>query len=98
FSQISRPDAFLVLAGTGSEKEALAERAAGLKIAGRVRFAGYVPVESSPVYYALAEVLVLPSITVPTGKELWGLVVNKAFNQGVPVVATDAVGAAAGGL
>jgi glycosyltransferase involved in cell wall biosynthesis len=26
------------------------------------------------------------------------LVVNEAFNQGVPVIATDAVGAAAGGL
>jgi glycosyltransferase involved in cell wall biosynthesis len=35
---------------------------------------------------------------MPTGKEPWGLVVNEAMNQGVPVVATDAVGAAAGGL
>ena len=35
---------------------------------------------------------------MPTGKETWGLVVNEAMNQGVPVVATDAVGAAAGGL
>ena len=26
------------------------------------------------------------------------MVVNEAFNQGVPVIATDAVGAAAGGL
>ena len=30
--------------------------------------------------------------------EPWGLVVNEAFDQGVPVIATDAVGAAAGGL
>jgi glycosyltransferase involved in cell wall biosynthesis len=35
---------------------------------------------------------------MPTGKEPWGLVVNEAMNQGVPVVATEAVGAAAGGL
>jgi glycosyltransferase involved in cell wall biosynthesis len=49
-------------------------------------------------YYALAYVFVLPSITLPAGKELWGLVINEAFNQGVPVIATDAVGAAAGGL
>ena len=35
---------------------------------------------------------------MPTGKETWGLVVNEAMNLGVPVVATHAVGAAAGGL
>ena len=40
----------------------------------------------------------LPSITTKTDKEPWGLVVNEAFNQGCPVVATKAVGAAAGGL
>ena len=40
----------------------------------------------------------LPSVTVPTGNEPWGLVVNEAFNQGVPVIVTDAVGAASGGL
>ena len=33
-----------------------------------------------------------------TFREPWGLVVNEAFDQGVPVIATDAVGAAAGGL
>ena len=33
-----------------------------------------------------------------TSCEPWGLVVNEAFDQGVPVIATDAVGAAAGGL
>jgi glycosyltransferase involved in cell wall biosynthesis len=35
---------------------------------------------------------------MPNGKEPWGLVVNEVMNQGVPVVATTAVGAAAGGL
>ncbi|RMG05185.1 MAG: glycosyltransferase [Acidobacteria bacterium] len=35
---------------------------------------------------------------MPYSKEPWGLVFNEAFNQGVPVIATDAVGAAAGGL
>ena len=46
----------------------------------------------------MADVYVLPSITTRLFKEPWGLVVNEAFNQGVPVIATDAVGAAAGGL
>ena len=35
---------------------------------------------------------------VPTPDLPWGLVVNEAFNQAVPVVASDCVGAAAGGL
>ena len=46
----------------------------------------------------LADLFVLPSVTMPTGKEPWGLVVNEAMNQGLPVIATEAVGAAAGGL
>ncbi len=54
--------------------------------------------EESIPYYALADVFVLPSITLPQGKEPWGLVVNEAFDQGVPVIVTEAVGAAAGGL
>ena len=33
-----------------------------------------------------------------TFREPWGLVVNEAMNRGLPVIATDAVGAAAGGL
>ncbi|MCC6588027.1 MAG: glycosyltransferase family 4 protein [Bryobacterales bacterium] len=98
FSQINQHGAYLVLAGAGSEQAALAKRAVELGIGGRVKFAGYAPIEVAPTFYAMADVFVLPSITVPTGKETWGLVVNEAFNQGVPVIATDAVGAAAGGL
>src|SRR5262249_9462845 len=48
--------------------------------------------------YAAAEVLVLPSIATRTFREPWGLVVNEAMNQGLAVIASDAVGAAAGGL
>jgi glycosyltransferase involved in cell wall biosynthesis len=42
--------------------------------------------------------VVLPSIPTRDYREPWGLVVNEAFDQGVPVIASDAVGAAAGGL
>ena len=42
--------------------------------------------------------MVVPSIPTRDFLEPWGLVVNEAFDQGVPVIATDAVGAAAGGL
>jgi glycosyltransferase involved in cell wall biosynthesis len=48
--------------------------------------------------YAAADVLVIPSIATRTFREPWGLVVNEAMNQGLAVIASDAVGAAAGGL
>ncbi|HEY2141825.1 MAG TPA: glycosyltransferase family 4 protein [Solirubrobacteraceae bacterium] len=48
--------------------------------------------------YAAGDVLVLPSIRTRTFLEPWGLVVNEAMNRRLAVVASDAVGAVAGGL
>jgi glycosyltransferase involved in cell wall biosynthesis len=48
--------------------------------------------------HAAADVLVLPSVRTATFLEPWGLVVNEAMHQGTPVIASDAVGAVAGGL
>ena len=48
--------------------------------------------------YAAADVLVVPSIATRTFREPWGLVVNEAMNCQTAVIASDAVGAAAGGL
>jgi glycosyltransferase involved in cell wall biosynthesis len=59
---------------------------------------GQVPRDELPALYAAADVLVVPSIQTATFTEPWGLVVNEAMHQGRPVIATDAVGAAAGGL
>jgi len=98
FASLQRDDTVLVLAGTGSEQVRLEQLAREKGVTERVRFPGYIPPERAVLYYALAWVCVLPSITTPVSKETWGLVVNEAFNQGVPVIATDAVGAAAGGL
>lgn len=98
FGMLKRKDSTLVLAGTGSEQPLLMQIAREKGVDKSVRFPGYVPAEKAIAYYAIAYVLVLPSVTLASGKELWGLVVNEAFNQGVPVIATDAVGAAAGGF
>ena len=49
-------------------------------------------------FYADADVLVVPSIPTRTFREPWGLVVNEAMNRALPIIASDAVGAAAGGL
>jgi glycosyltransferase involved in cell wall biosynthesis len=48
--------------------------------------------------YEACEVLVIPSIPTRTFREPWALVANEAMNRGLAVIATDAVGAAAGGL
>ncbi|MBC7227790.1 MAG: glycosyltransferase family 4 protein [Thermoflexales bacterium] len=98
FASLQRDDAMLVIVGTGPEKECLERLVSERGITDRVRFTGYVLPEKTMPHYAIAWVYVFPSITTPYFKEPWGLVVNEAFNQGVPVIATDAVGAAAGGL
>ncbi len=98
FQQLMLKDIVLIIAGDGELRSSLELLARELDIIEQVRFSGYVSPEEAPPYYSLASVFVLPSITMPSGKELWGLVVNEAFNQGVPVIASDAVGAAAGGL
>jgi len=64
----------------------------------RVRALGRLPRERLPALYAAADALVVPSIPTATFREPWGLVANEAMLQGTPVIATDAVGAAAGGL
>jgi glycosyltransferase involved in cell wall biosynthesis len=48
--------------------------------------------------YAASEVLVVPSIATRRFREPWGLVVNEAMNRRLALIASDEVGAAAGGL
>jgi glycosyltransferase involved in cell wall biosynthesis len=49
-------------------------------------------------FYAASDVVVLPSICTRSFREPWGLVVNEAMNRQLPVLVSDAVGAATGGL
>ena len=63
-----------------------------------MRFVGPAAPAEVRNFYGGADVLVVPSIPTRTFREPWGLVVNEAMNQGLPVIATDAVGAVAGGL
>jgi glycosyltransferase involved in cell wall biosynthesis len=98
FSKIEIEGSVLILAGDGSIRESLEEQVESLGCQNKVIFAGYTSQADSVIYYSLARGLVLPSVTTKKGKETWGLVVNEAMLQGVPVITTDAVGAAAGGL
>ncbi|PYQ15553.1 MAG: hypothetical protein DMF80_08850 [Acidobacteria bacterium] len=86
----------LVLVGEGELRQALEAQASASGV--QARFVPHVAPEELYPYYAAADVLALPSVTTRAGKEPWGLVVNEAMNQATPVVASSAVGAAAGGL
>jgi glycosyltransferase involved in cell wall biosynthesis len=74
----------LVIAGAGPEEERLRRLAPA-----RTRFLGNVDRDVLPAWYAAADVLVLPSLSEP-----WGMPLNEAAAAGLPLVATDAVGAA----
>jgi glycosyltransferase involved in cell wall biosynthesis len=94
FAAIEEP-ARLVLVGNGMQEELIRARIAADP---RVEIVGYVPQEQLPARLARARCLVLPSVTTALDREPWGLVVNEAMHAGIPVVASDTVGAAAGGL
>ena len=97
-SGLASTAAALVLVGVGSAPLG-SPPAARRDIDGRrVSAAGASSAEELRNFYAAADVLVVPSIATPTFREPWGLVVNEAMNQHLPVIASDAVGAAAGGL
>lgn len=76
----------IVIAGEGEERATLAAQARGDR---RVIFAGRVAPHDLPLYYALADALVLPARAEP-----WGLVVNEALACGLAVIAHRHCGAA----
>ncbi len=90
-SGLKAPTAALVLVGAGSTPP-------WVPAGGAVVCLPAVSAETLRNFYAASDVLVVPSIPTRTFREPWGLVVNEAMNRGLPVIASDAVGAAAGGL
>ncbi len=77
---------YLVFVGDGRLRPELERAAAGLDT---VRFAGFRNQTEMPAWYAMADLLILPSRLEP-----WGLVVNEAMNAGCAILASDRVGAA----
>ena len=63
-----------------------------------VRRAGAQPPAQVRNFLAGSDVCVIASVRTRSFREPWGLVANEAMNQSTPVIATDEVGAAAGGL
>lgn len=74
----------LVVVGSGTEEERLRALATD-----RVRFVGPLDRDELVEWYARADAFVLPSRSEP-----WGMVLNEAAAAGLPLVATEEVGAA----
>lgn len=104
FRKISSESVDLVLVGAGEEEHKLKGFARSLGLAVRdatdasvrlscslptVYFYGFKQISETPVFYALAEAFILPSVV-----EEWGLVVNEAMACGLPVVVSAAAGCA----
>ncbi len=98
WSQADLEDSELVLVGVDRVTIAARGTPAGPKAAPNVRAVGVQSAEQVRNFHDLADVLVVPSLQTATFREPWGLVVNEAMNQRLPIIASDAVGATAGGL
>jgi glycosyltransferase involved in cell wall biosynthesis len=90
-SGLRAPEVALIMVGDGPFRARAVATGATLA-------AGPLPSEKVRGLYAGSDVVVVPSVPTRDFLEPWGLVVNEAFDQGVAVIATTAVGAAAGGL
>ncbi len=95
-SQLEDEKPFVLFIGTGTQKDRLEEKCKAAKFP--YAFLKHILNNELYRYYAIGDIFVLPSITTKDFKEPWGLVINEAMNQGCPVITTDAVGAAQGGL
>ena len=86
YQQISSPETTLVLVGDGNLKQSLLEHPVA-RSNESVRFLGFQTRTEIARSYAMADVLVLPSL-----RETWGIVVNEALCFGLPVIVSEAAG------
>jgi glycosyltransferase involved in cell wall biosynthesis len=82
------PKTVLVLAGDGPERSALEAEARALGVVERVAFPGYVSYPELPALYGASDLFVHPA-----AEERWGVSVQEALACGLPVIASERVGA-----
>jgi len=83
------PHARLLVVGSGRQKEAYLKLAKSIGL-GRITFLEDPGDEKVCKYYAIADILVAPSL-----EEVWGLVVNQAMASGLPVIVSKKCGSSA---
>jgi glycosyltransferase involved in cell wall biosynthesis len=94
FHMLNNDDVSLVVIGDGTQEYLLH----AFKGKSNIIHIPHVPSEELYLYYSIADIFVLPSITTAEFKEPWGFVVNEAMCQGCAIITSDAVGAGVGGL
>ena len=87
FEKIDRTQKALLFVGDGQLRQDLENYVAENNIES-VHFRGFQTRKEIPAFYAISDVLVLPS-----RQETWGIVVNEAMCFGLPVIVSDQVGA-----
>lgn len=80
-------DVTWTIAGSGPERDRLAEAAEARDVADRVTFAGYVPDDDLPALYRAHDAFLFPS-----KHEAFGIAAVEAMASGLPVIATDTGG------
>lgn len=88
FQKLDLPNKVLLIVGDGRLRQAMQNYVADHEM-DSVHFFGFKDRKQIPIFYAVSDVLVLPS-----DQETWGIVVNEAMCFGLPVVVSDQVGAA----
>jgi len=77
-----------VMAGSGGEREALRQRAAGLGISNNIVFIENTPYQDMHKIHNLADIFVLPSIPVKNWQEQFGMVLIESMACGKAVIST----------
>jgi len=91
FNQL--PDNYIYLiAGFGPECDMLKSIIRKLDIAGKVYLLGHVSDTEKHYLYQIADLFIMPNISVPDDQEGFGIVVLEAGSHGLPVIAADLEG------
>ncbi len=87
------PDTYCIIGGDGDLREELVAQAQRLGVAERVIFVGPVAWEDTPDYYALCDVVAVPSVVDAAGNvDGLPLVLLEAMASGRPVIASRVAG------
>jgi glycosyltransferase involved in cell wall biosynthesis len=86
--EIHDPSLGLLIVGSGPLEQELMSLCSTLQVP-NVYFVGFKQQDELPLYYALADIFILPST-----REVWGLVVNEALASGLYVLCSNRAGAA----